>query len=90
VERRQSAKLGQVKPAPLDQHVPVSEVAEVNPSPAFAAALPYPLDAVLALDHTHVAVTDDTRIGVIALPKAPPAPLQRAASPGRLFAGTPW
>ena len=59
--------------------------AEVGPATAFAAALPYPLDAILALDHAHVAVTDDAGIGIVALPNATLARTSCGVSRGRPF-----
>jgi hypothetical protein len=69
---RQRTKLGSdLRARPdqsLDQHVTVSEVAEVAPRPAFASALKYPLKRVLALDDAKVAASDNGGIGVVSFP----------------------
>jgi hypothetical protein len=55
--------------APVDQHITIAEVAEIDPACAVAASLEYPLDAILAFDHTPVAISDDAGIGVVTLPR---------------------
>jgi hypothetical protein len=61
---RQCAKRGEA--AALDQHVPISEVAEVDPSAAFLTTLPNPLKPVAALNHAVGADTDNGGIAVVA------------------------